>query len=199
MISVLLGLGSNCKYYGKKPVELLASACNRLFMLLSSPVFSSIYESKAMYVENQDNFYNMVVKGFVDDSMNPFELLNKIHEIEAELGRDRSKEIRFGPRSIDVDIEEFGNLLINHEPDLILPHPRIHERAFVLIPALEILKESADEKLRERFEKYLTNLPDQGVEKCSDEIQNQFKAILNCNGGVTYGKKSGKFQYNSSC
>lgn len=177
MIFVLLGLGSNTDYRGKKPAELLAFACNELSKILLSPMFSSIYESKAMYVENQNNFLNMVVKGFVPNETNPFDLLNKIHEIEAKFGRDRTQEIRFGPRPLDIDIEEFGNVVMNENPNLILPHPRIHEREFVLIPALEILTDSADEKVRKSFEKFLSVLPNQGVKKCSKEVQNQFKSI----------------------
>lgn len=178
MISVLLGLGSNTDYCGENPLRLLASACGELGGILRSPVFSSIYESKAMYVENQSNFYNMVVKGFVPDEESPFALLEKIHEIESKYGRNREKEIRFGPRSLDIDIEDFGGAIINSAPELILPHPRAHEREFVLIPALEILTDSADEKIRRSFQEFLKALPEQGVQKCSEEIQMMFKNDL---------------------
>lgn len=178
MIPVLLGLGSNSTYCGKQPVELLACACRELKKVLSSPVFSRIYESKAMYVENQENFYNMVVKGFVEDSADPFWLLNEIHKIENQFGRNRSKEIRFGPRPLDIDIEEFGEVSMNVEPELILPHPRIQERQFVLIPALEILNENADEIMRNKFQNYLEQLPDQGVYLCSDKTQGLFRSNL---------------------
>lgn len=178
MISVLLGLGSNRTYKGLKPVELLASACVELKKVLKDLSFSSVYESKAMYVENQENFYNMVVKGFVEDSADPFWLLNEIHKIENSYGRDRTKEIRFGPRPLDIDIEEFGSFVMNVEPDLILPHPRVKERQFVLIPALEILKENADELLRKKFLNYLNALPDQGVRLCSEETQSLFRKCV---------------------
>lgn len=174
MITVLLGLGSNRTYCEKKPAELLALACVELKKVLHSPRFSRLYETKAMYVENQENFYNMVVKGFVEDSADPFWLLNEIHRIENMYGRDRSKEIRFGPRSLDIDIEEFGSVSMNIEPELVLPHPRIKERQFVLIPALEILDENADEILRKKFSEYVKALPDQGVHLCPDETQDLF-------------------------
>ena len=132
--------------------------------VLESMICSSIYITKAQIVTDQDDFYNMVVKGFVPDSMTPYELLEIIHSIEAEGGRNRSKEIRFGPRSLDIDIEEFGDITISDEK-LQIPHPRIQERAFVLIPALEILNESADSLLRKTYENFLNKLPDQGVEK----------------------------------
>ena len=160
----MLGLGSNTQYEGFSSIELLSNACKKLSSVLESMVCSSIYITKAQIVTDQDDFYNMVVKGFVPDSMTPYELLEIIHSIEAEGGRNRSKEIRFGPRSLDIDIEEFGNISISDEK-LQIPHPRIQERAFVLIPALEILNESADSLLRKTYENFLNKLPDQGVEK----------------------------------
>ncbi len=178
MKTVLLGLGSNTKFHGKKSVELLAAACKDLSKILLSPVFSCIYESRPMYVEKQENFFNMAAKGFVDDSVNPFAFLEKIHEIEKKYGRNRSKEIRFGPRPLDIDIEEFGGLSINEPPVLIIPHPRIHERQFVLLPTIEILTTSADEQLKAKFKNFLSTLPDQGVVKCPEEIQVQFKKEL---------------------
>ena len=164
MISVLLGLGSNTQYEGFSSIELLSNACKKLSSVLESMVCSSIYITKAQIVTDQDDFYNMVVKGFVPDSMTPYELLEIIHSIEAEGGRNRAKEIRFGPRSLDIDIEEFGDITISDEK-LQIPHPRIQERAFVLVPALEILNESADSLLRKTYENFLNKLPDQGVEK----------------------------------
>lgn len=147
-------------------MELLSIACKKLKSVLESVVCSSVYITKARYVTNQDDFYNMVVKGYVSDSMSPYDLLNIIHEIEAEGGRNRAKEIRFGPRSLDIDIEEFGDIVVSDEI-LQIPHPRIQERAFVLIPALEILNESSDYLLRKRYESFLKDLPEQGVSKYS--------------------------------
>ena len=147
-------------------MELLSIACEKLKSVLESVVCSSVYITKARYVTNQDDFYNMAVKGYVSDSMSPSDLLNIIHEIEAEGGRNREKEIRFGPRSLDIDIEEFGDIVVSDEI-LQIPHPRIQERAFVLIPALEILDESSDYLLRKRYESFLKDLPEQGVSKYS--------------------------------
>lgn len=162
-IPVLLGLGSNISYAGKAPVNLLACACVRLMRILKTPVFSSIYKTKARYVTDQADFYNMAVRGFVGNNVTPHALLEEINKIEAEYGRDRSHEIRFGPRPLDIDIELFGNEIVN-DADLVIPHPRMHERAFVLIPALEILTDSADLLYREKYAAELARLPDQGVE-----------------------------------
>ena len=166
MIPVLLGLGSNTRYEDFSSMELLSIACKKLKSVLESLVCSSVYITKARYVTNQDDFYNMVVKGYVPDSMTPYDLLDIIHDIEAEGGRNREKEIRFGPRSLDIDIEEFGDTVVSDEI-LQIPHPRIQERAFVLIPALEILDESSDYLLRKRYENFLKDLPEQGVLKYS--------------------------------
>ena len=123
---------------------------------------SSIYRTQAMYVTDQNDFFNMAVFGYVCDDFSPFSLLEEIHKIEAECGRNRSKEIRFGPRSLDIDIELFGNQSIQ-TPDLQVPHPRLKERSFILTPMLEILPVSADCIDREMFADCLRQLPDQGV------------------------------------
>ncbi|MCQ2572357.1 MAG: 2-amino-4-hydroxy-6-hydroxymethyldihydropteridine diphosphokinase [Treponema sp.] len=144
MKRVILGLGSNKSFNSLSPVQLLDAACEELKGIVFEPYFSSIYTSKAMYVTDQEDFYNMVCIGYVADDKNPYDFLDDVHKIESKYGRDRSKEIRFGPRTLDVDIEEFGNLK-SDDPVLLLPHPRIKERAFVLIPLLELLVKHAED------------------------------------------------------
>lgn len=186
MIKVILGLGSNTEYGKMQPVELLASGCRALTRLLCEMQVSSVYESKAMYVTDQKNFYNMAVKGFVPEGTDPFALLDEINKIEALFGRNREKEIRFGPRPLDIDIEEFGEISIDTEK-LQIPHPRMKEREFVLIPVLEILKESADCKLAEKLNFYRKSIEPQGVEKCPENVQVLFKNLYE--GGI-YGNKN---------
>ncbi len=157
MKKVILGLGSNRKYDSLSPVQLLDSACEELKKILFEPRFSSIYTSKAMYVTDQEDFYNMVCTGFVEDEENPYQFLDKIHKIENKYGRDRSKEIRFGPRSLDIDIEVFGDF-VSEDPVLTVPHPRIKERAFVLIPLLELLTDSAEDLQRKEYSDSLAKL-----------------------------------------
>ena len=168
MIPVVLGLGSNTSFKGLSPIELLGRSCIFLHDLFFScsqknTRFSSVYRTKAMYVTDQSDFFNMAAMGFVNDSFKPGDLLSEIHKIESALGRDRRHEIRYGPRSMDIDIELFGKLNVD-EPDLKIPHPRLYERAFVLIPILEILPKSADFIDREIFADKLGRLPEQGVE-----------------------------------
>ena len=159
MKKVILGLGSNRNYNGLTSLEILSKACDSLSEILSFITLSSVYISKPMYYENQDDFYNMALSGFLDDEMEPEVLLEKIQAIEKEFGRNREKEIRNGPRSLDIDIEYIEGLSLNTE-NLKIPHPKIKERAFVLVPVLEILDKTADEKLMEEFSSYLQNLPD---------------------------------------
>ena len=159
MKKVILGLGSNRNYNGLTSLQILSKACASLSEILSFITLSSVYISKPMYYENQDNFYNMALSGFLDDAILPEVFLEKIHLIEKEFGRNREKEIRNGPRSLDMDIEYIEGLSLNTE-NLKIPHPKIKERAFVLVPVLEILDKTADEKLMEEFSSYLQNLPD---------------------------------------
>lgn len=98
--------------------------------------YSSIYETEPVGYMDQPKFLNMVIK--LETSLSVFELLELTQKIEADLGRKR--EIRWGPRTIDLDILLFNNENIKSE-HLIVPHPRMFERAFVIIPLLEINKE----------------------------------------------------------
>lgn len=173
MTFTVLGLGSNRSFGDLNPLELLASACAKLKPLFSSGFcVSSVYLSKAMYVENQDDFHNMCVCGFTE--LSAFELLAKIHGIESSLGRNREKEIRNGPRSIDIDIELFGNEKIDYVDksdkmkNLEIPHPRLSERAFVLLPLLELFEvspEIAEIYEREKFENFVKETGNQGIKK----------------------------------
>lgn len=95
--------------------------------------FSSIYETDPVGYEDQNQFLNMVIK--VNTELSSFDLLQVLQKIE--LGSGRERKIRWGPRTLDLDI-----LLYNHEnietERLIVPHPRMTERAFVLVPLAEI-------------------------------------------------------------
>lgn len=143
------------------PSQILQYACNRLSGILENMMCSSLYTTKPMYVTDQDDFFNMAVFGFFKGT--PHELLEKTQKIENDFGRNRQNEIRNGPRTLDIDIELFGNQKII-DADLVVPHPRLKERAFILIPLLEILPKDADIPHRDLFEQYLKQLPDQGVQ-----------------------------------
>jgi 2-amino-4-hydroxy-6-hydroxymethyldihydropteridine diphosphokinase len=84
----------------------------------------------------QDDYLNLVVVGVT--SLEPLALLEETMLIEAAFGRDRSREVRWGPRPLDIDLLLVGETVVDTER-LTLPHPRITERAFVLVPLLEVL------------------------------------------------------------
>ncbi|MCQ2577692.1 MAG: 2-amino-4-hydroxy-6-hydroxymethyldihydropteridine diphosphokinase [Treponema sp.] len=164
MKRVLLGLGSNNRFLSMAPLNILEKACEELRLILKDPVFSSVYKTRAMYVTDQEDFYNMACTGFVEDKEDAYEFLEKLHKIEAKYGRDRSREIRFGPRTLDLDIELWGKETFNDEV-LEVPHPRLHERAFVLVPALEVLSETSEIDIIQQFENYMSVLDTKDVEK----------------------------------
>lgn len=178
MKRVLLGLGSNKTYEGHSSLELLSFARKELALLMSDCIFSSVYKTKAMYVENQDDFYNMAAIGYVKEETDPFEFLKAINKIEENYGRNRDKEIRFGPRSLDIDIELFGELKIN-DPVLQIPHIRMEERAFVLVPALEILKDPADDLIRKKYCSCLSKLKSEGKADDIEKLPYSLKAVEN--------------------
>lgn len=97
---------------------------------------SQVYETKPMGGPQQDNFLNAVVE--IDTSLSPDELLSFIQKLEFEANRVR--EVHWGPRTLDVDILVYGDL-VSKNPNLTIPHPRISERPFVLIPWYEISPE----------------------------------------------------------
>jgi 2-amino-4-hydroxy-6-hydroxymethyldihydropteridine diphosphokinase len=116
---------------------------------------SSIFETEPVGFHDQDSFLNMVVR--VDTGLTPKELLQSCLKIEKEIGRKR--DIRWGPRTIDLDILLYNQENIETE-ELIIPHPRMHERAFVMIPLLEINRDIDIQMVEQPINKWVDNLPD---------------------------------------
>ena len=149
MNNVILALGSNKSFAIDKnvctPFELLQEACEHLSVQLKNIEKSSVYKTKPMYVEDQEWFYNMVISCEWEGD-NPHALLDFTQSVEKKLGRDRTKEFRNGPRSMDIDIVLFSDKVVDTE-NLQIPHPRLEERAFVLVPMVEIFTKSADKRL----------------------------------------------------
>jgi len=96
---------------------------------------SKIYEADSWGPIPQGKYYDAVVRG--ETSLSPHALLEELNKIEASFGRDREKEIRYGPRPLDLDILLYDDLVLN-DPDLQIPHPLMLERAFVVVPLHEI-------------------------------------------------------------
>ncbi|MFG1359268.1 2-amino-4-hydroxy-6-hydroxymethyldihydropteridine diphosphokinase [Xanthobacter pseudotagetidis] len=101
---------------------------------------SSLYETPPWGPVPQGPYLNQVVE--VASPMGPHALLDLALGIERQLGRDRSREVRYGPRRIDIDILWFEGETVAEE-DLEIPHPRLMERAFVLVPLTEIAPDFA--------------------------------------------------------
>ena len=141
---------------------ILEKAVIELGKILSHLKQASFYETEPIPKSSQNNFLNTAVSGFYRGS--PQTLLSRINSIEANFGRDRSREQRWGERSLDIDILLFGNLVIS-EPDLVIPHPRLEERRFALEPLLELRPGARVPKTGIRYRNICINLPDQGVTK----------------------------------
>jgi len=99
---------------------------------------SSDYLTAPWGVEDQPRFVNACI--LVTTALSPHALLERVQGAERALGRNRANERRWGPRLIDIDILTYDDLVLN-EPDLILPHPHMFERAFVLAPLADIAAE----------------------------------------------------------
>lgn len=96
---------------------------------------SSLYRTAAWGVEAQPDFINAVA--LVETTLPPRVLLDALLEIERRHGRDRSRETRWGPRTLDLDLLLHGDAVLD-EDGLTLPHPQMHRRAFVLRPLLDV-------------------------------------------------------------
>ena len=127
--TVYLSLGSNL---GDRQSN-LESAIQHLYPVIRSTNCSLIYETPPWGYVDQPTFLNMVLAGETEYS--PRKLLKFIKSVELKMGRENS--IRYGPRMIDMDILFYDQLIYTGK-GLSIPHPRIAERAFVLVPLVEI-------------------------------------------------------------
>ena len=117
---------------------------------------SGVYETAPVGGPTQDPYLNLVVE--IRTSLEPYELLGVCQDLEQEARRVRT--VRWGPRTLDVDVLLYGELQLT-DPDLIVPHPRMYERAFVLYP----LSELGPELLSEDWE---ASVADQAITRLGD-------------------------------
>ena len=134
-VTGFLGLGTNIGDRKKNLAKALTLLNGRPDLTILRT--SKIYETKPWGIEDQRKFLNMVAE--IATSIAPGELLERIKKLEIYMGREVGP--RFGPRLIDIDILLLGNMVVN-EPDLKIPHERLQERAFVLVPLAELAPES---------------------------------------------------------
>ena len=141
--TVYIGIGSN---QGDREKN-LREAVHRIKTdeILKSPVCSSIYETEPVGFEEQSWFLNAVIIG--ECSLEPVALLRYLKTLEKEMGR--RKVLRWGPRLIDLDILFYGSIVQKTE-GLEIPHPRLHERGFVLVPLCELTPDLTHPLLSDR-------------------------------------------------
>ena len=152
MKNIYLSLGSNI---GDR-AQNLALAMDA-FALLGVRVVkqSSVYETEPVELREQDWFLNCVVE--VETNLRPQELMQVLLNIERSMGRERT--VPKGPRIIDVDILMFGSESV-HESHLEIPHPRMADRRFVLVPLTEIAPETVHPVMRKTIQQLLEDTPD---------------------------------------
>jgi 2-amino-4-hydroxy-6-hydroxymethyldihydropteridine diphosphokinase len=135
MPTAYIGLGGNLASLAGEPEATLAAAARRLDSLGRLVGRSSLYSTAPVGFAEQPRFVNAVVA--LETELAPRGLLEGLLAVEQEFGRERTAGVANGPRTLDMDILLFGDLEIS-EPGLEIPHPRLVERAFVLIPLNEI-------------------------------------------------------------
>ena len=156
MTQVFLSLGSNLG----DGVNILSQAASDLRGFADGGVsFSSIYRTRPIGDSRQPWYLNCVA-GLQTD-LAPRAMLGKALALEAARGRSSSK--RWGPRRLDIDILYFGDCVLD-EPDLIIPHPRLRFRPFVLVPLSEIAPGWRDPVIRVSIAELARTAGQQGVE-----------------------------------
>jgi len=124
---------------------------------------SHVYETPPWGYEDQPAFLNMVIKA--ETGLEPEPLLKFLKQLEVELGREQN--FRWGPRLIDLDILFYDDLVLD-SPPLVTPHPRLHERAFVLVPLVDVAPDLVHPVFQKRVSDLLAELDTKGIARFGD-------------------------------
>ena len=157
---VYLGLGSNM---GDRKAMLKSALAGLDGPALRLVRESSLYETEPIGFENQGWFLNQVAE--FETELFPRQLLHRMQKVEVSLGRRRT--IKNGPRTIDIDILLYGNLVMKTE-ELEIPHPRYRERRFTLAPLAELNPGLRDPVSHQTMAQMLAGLTGQSVRKKAD-------------------------------
>lgn len=133
MAEALIALGGNIGDVRCTLDRAIAGLCDGVAVRLIAR--SSDYRTPPWGITDQPPFVNAAIA--VSTVLTPHELLDRAQSCERALGRDRARERHWGPRSVDIDILAYDDLVLD-DPTLTLPHPHLFERAFVLVPLAEI-------------------------------------------------------------
>jgi 2-amino-4-hydroxy-6-hydroxymethyldihydropteridine diphosphokinase len=133
MASALIALGGNVGDVRATFKKAIANICGMMQAALLAR--SSDYSTPPWGDEQQASFINACIE--IETSLDPHALLFTLQKVEAKFGRERARERRFGPRTLDLDLLAYDDVILQ-KPELTLPHPRLFERAFVLVPLAEI-------------------------------------------------------------
>jgi 2-amino-4-hydroxy-6-hydroxymethyldihydropteridine diphosphokinase len=173
MPTATIGLGANLPSPAGPPESTLAAAAARLASLGSVVARSSLYSTEPVGFAAQPRFVNAVIA--LETGMAPRELLHSLLAIEREFGRDRTAGIPNGPRTLDLDILLFGGLIVR-EPDIEIPHPRLAERAFVLVPLNEIAPQAVDPRSGNTVAQLFDSLRESSGKEGAEAVQIQSEA-----------------------
>ncbi|MCB0354501.1 MAG: 2-amino-4-hydroxy-6-hydroxymethyldihydropteridine diphosphokinase [Bdellovibrionales bacterium] len=162
---IVIALGSNLG----DPAESITSALTRIASELG-PILnvSSLYETLPLSVPGQPdlkqlNFLNCVA--LVETQLTAPKALSTLLSIESELGRNRKETVKWGPRTIDLDLIAFGNEVSDSSPSLCLPHPRFYQRDFVLYPLKEVFSDFRDPRSGKAIDSLISEYEASGAEK----------------------------------
>src|ERR1700742_5098371 len=161
MADALIALGGNVGDVRATFQRAIANICGMTQAALLAR--SSDYVTPPWGDEQQPRFLNACIE--IETGLDPHALLFTLHKIEKKFGRDRARETRWGPRTLDLDLIAYDEVSLS-KPELTLPHPRLFERAFVLVPLAEIAPDRviAGRRVQDALAKVSTD----GIERLPD-------------------------------